>query len=1124
MKAPLACRTLITLVALLGLLLATPVPARAQVDARMFRYPDVSDELITFVYAGDIWVVDKQGGDARRLSSPPGEEQFPRFSPDGSMIAFSGNYDGNTDVYVIPAMGGEPRRITHHPSTDRLIDWTPDGRELIFASNRESGSRRFNQLYRVSARGGLPEKLPLAYGEFGALSPDGRRLAFTPKSREFRTWKRYRGGMAPEIWLFDLETYTARNLSNSDANDSQPMWHGDTLYFVSDRGESQRYNIWAYDLDDDSARQVTDFREFDITWPAIGPAEIVFQAGGRLYLLELASGRPHEVAVEVVTDLATLRPHNERVGDLIQASGISPSGARAVFAARGEIFTVPAEHGVVRNLSHSSGSAERYPAWSPDGARLAYWSDRGGEYQLTVRTADGAGEPETITSLGPGYRYRPFWSPDSKKIAFIDNTQTIQVVDVDSKQISKVDETLWLLHPALAGFEVSWSADSRWIAYSRGLETQQSAIFLFDTETGSRYQVTSGYYSDSAPVFDPDGNYLYYLSNRSLSPIYSDLDATWVYPNTTEIVAATLRDDVPSPLAPRNDEEQVAGEEKETEKADKNQKPTAAGKGAKGKRAAAAGQEQSEQGATEDEGTKPEPVDIDLEGFEERAVVLPPEAGNYGRLRAVSGKLLFHRLPRTGSSSRQRPIAYYDLEERKETPVMENAAGFEVSADGKKLLVHQNDAWGIVELQPGQKIEHRLPTATLEMTVDPKAEWRQIFREVWRTYRDDFYDPGMHGLDWEELRLVYGSLLDDAVTRWDVNFVIGELIGEVNSSHTYVGGGDTEPPRRRQVGLLGIDWALENGAYRVARIVEGAPWDIETRSPFREPGVEVSEGDYILAVNGAPLDTSEDPFAAFEGLAGETVQLTVNDRPTTEGARQVLVKTLASEARLRNLEWIEGNRQRVVQASGGRVGYIFVPDTGFNGQTELVRQFNSQMRKDGLVIDERFNAGGQLPDRFIELMNRQLVNRIAFRHGAVATYPPVTHYGPKAMLINGWAGSGGDAFPYFFRTLQVGPLVGERTWGGLIGPAVGHQLIDGGFYTAPPGRIYGPDGKWFAEGHGVDPDIPVVDDPGAMAKGHDPQLEAAVDEVMRLIRQHPPALPGPPAFERRVPARSGRSR
>ncbi len=510
---------------------------------------------------------------------------------------------------------------------------------------------------------------------------------------------------------------------------------------------------------------------------------------------------------------------------------------------------------------------------------------------------------------------------------------------------------------------------------------------------------------------------------------------------------------------------------------------------------------------------------IDLEGFEARAVVLPLEAGNYGGLGAVPGKVVFHRAPRSGSNDEQSPIGFFDLEEREEKVIIDDADAFRVSADGKKLLLASGDTFAIVDVAPGQKIggsgddNTRLDTARLEMTLEPRAEWRQLFNDVWRTYRDFFYDPNLHGLDWESLREQYGALLDDAVTRWDVNFIIGELIGEVNASHTYVGGGDVERPARRGIGLLGVDWELDGGALRIARIVRGAPWDAEVRSPLDEPGVGIAEGEYLLAVNGVPVDTSRDPAAAFDGLAGQTVVLTVNTKPTKEGAREVLVQTLEDDEDLRYREWIERNRRRVLEASDGKIGYVHVPDTSINGQTELVRQINSQLRLPGLIVDERFNRGGQLPDRFIELFNRAMVARIFFRHGAVATHPTVTHYGPKAMLINGWAGSGGDAFPWFFKELEVGPLVGERTWGGLIGPAVGHSLIDGGRYTAPPGRLFNLRGEWFGEGHGVEPDIPVVDDPSQLAKGIDPQLEAAVTAVLDQLAENPPVFADPPPFE-----------
>jgi tricorn protease len=1074
------------------------VTAQAQVDAKMFRQPDVSATHITFVYAGDIWVVPKDGGLAHRLSSPMGEESFPRFSPDGSHIAFSGNYDGNTDVYVMPTLGGNPVRISYHPFPDRVIDWFPSGQGILFVSSRESGRQRYDQFFSVSSKGGLPDKLPIAYGESGSLSPDEKYLAFTTTTEAFRrTWKRYRGGLAPDIWLFELQTKSARNLTNSDANDDYPMWHGETLYFLSDRGPNQRQNIWKYDMKTEKISQVTDFKDYDISVPAIGPKDIVFEAGGRLYLFDLETKKYREVDIDVVTDLATLKPRMVNVENFIQSAGISPSGKRAVFEARGDIFTVPAEHGYIRNLTQRSGSAERHPSWSPDGKHIAFWSDRSGEYELTICPADGTGKEKALTQLGKGFRYQIFWSPDSKKISFIDFAHDIQIFDMETSQMTKVDNIDWLSHPSLSGFELSWSADSNWIAYTQVLKNFQSVIMLYDVKAKKSHQVTSGYYSDHSPAFDPEGKYLYFFTERSLSPIYSPLDGTWIYPNTTRITAVSLRKDVPSPLAPRNDAEKVE-EEKGKKEIPKEEQP------------------KEEKPEKKEEEKKPEELKIDLEGFESRLVVLPPSAGNYSMLRAIKGQLIYHRRPRTGSDDRQSPILVYNLEKREEETILDDASGFEISADGKKMFVALRRSYYIIDIKPKQKLTQKLRTNELEMMVDPRAEWKQMFMDIWRNYRDFFYDPHMHGVDWEEVHSKYGALLKDAVTRWDANFVFGDVIGELNASHTYVGGGDLEGGKQQNVGMLGIDWALENGAYRIAKIVDGAPWDNEVRSPFKLPGVNVNEGDYILAVNGIPLDKTKDPWAAFQGLAGKTVALTLNEKPTSEGAREVIVETLRNESRLRNLEWIESSRRRVEEASNGKVGYIYMPDTSINGQTELIRQYYAQIDKDGFIVDERFNSGGQLADRFIELLSRPRVHYIAWRHGKEIQQPTMANPGPKVMLINGWSGSGGDALPYTFRGQGVGPIVGMRTAGALIGPAIGHRTVDGGFYTVPEGRIYGNDGVWFAEGHGVDPDIKVIDDPTQLAKGVDPQLERAIEEVMRLLEADPPKKAGKPGYQNRT--------
>ncbi len=1078
-----------------ALLLAavSALPLGAQVDARMLRYPAVSADRIAFVYAGDVWVVPRSGGTAARLTSARGEESFPRFSPDGSQIAFTGNYDGNLDVYVIPTLGGEARRITHHPAPDLVNGWTPDGKSLLFASSMTSEKDRFDKLFLVSAAGGLPKVLPMPYGDFGAISPDGKQIAYTPSTTDFRTWKRYRGGWMQDIWLFDLEKGTARKLTDGKANYTQPMWHGSTLYFMSDRGANERNNLWATNPAEPSQlRQVTSFDEYDVRFPSIGPRDIVFENGGRLYLLDLATEKPSEVRINVVTDLATLRPRTVNVARRIDSWWLSPTGKRALIEARGDIFTLPAEEGVVRNLTNSSGVAERSPSWSPDGKWVAYFSDRTGEYELTVRPADGTGSERTVTKLGAGFRYHPFWSPDSKKVAFVDQAMKVHMVDVATGADKVVDKANYYTNGALANWRPSWSPDSRWLAYQRDLPSRREAIFLFDTRSGETKQATSGFYGASDPAFDPDGKYLYFLSDRAMTPVYGSYEGTWTYPNATQILATALRPDVASPLAPKDDE-------------DPGIKPPEAPKPD-----AAKGKAEPKRDAAPPPAVKP--VEIDAAGLEARAVLLPVPAGTYGDLVGVAGKLVYLRRPRAGSApDAKSDVAYWDLKDRKEESVVEGVNDAEFSADGNKVMVRDGERFAILDLKPKQKIDKTLAVASMEASVDPRAEWRQMFDDTYRFYRDYFYDANMHGVDWAAQKAEYGKLLADARTREDVDFVIGEFIAEVNSSHTYKGGGDLEEAPRRNVGLLGVDWSLENGAYRVKHIVRAAPWETEVRSPLLESGVNVKEGDYVLAVGGRKLDPAEDPWAAFDGLGGKTVQLLVNDKPSSEGARSVVVKMLTSEARLRNLAWIEAKRERVDEATHGRVGYIYVPDTGLGGQSELARQFYGQFDKDGLIVDERFNSGGQIPDRFVELLNRPVLNYWAVRDGHDWQWPPVAHNGPAVMLINGWSGSGGDAFPYYFKSEKVGPLIGTRTWGGLIGISGVPGLVDGGGITVPTFAIYSTDGKWIIEGHGVDPDIVVDEDPAQQAKGIDPQLEAGIAEVTRELAAKPPILAKRPA-------------
>ena len=1076
---------LASLLFLTGAALAAPA-GNHEPDALMLRFPDVSRDSIVFVYAGDLWVVPRTGGIARRLSSPPGHEFFPKFSPDGRWIAFTGNYDGNTDVYLMPARGGRPRRLTYHPMADYIVEWYPDGRHLLFRSQRMSPRNRFNRLFRISIKGGPAEPLPMPYGELATFSPDGKRMVFQVISREFRTWKRYRGGMASDLWLYDFTRNWSEKITKFEGTDALPMWHNQTLYFLSDRGPNKKLNIWALNLTNHTFHQVTHFKKYDVKWPSIGPDAIVFENGGRLYLVTLPDEKVHPVSIKVTADLPRVRPKWKNLQKYITNYDISPHGKRAVFEARGEILTVPAKEGFTQNLTGTSGVAERYPTWSPDGKWIAYFSDATGEYELYIRPASGKGKPRRITHDGHAFRYNPVWSPDSKKLAFTDKAGRIFVVNLKDGKPVLVDKDDWteVRH-------VAWSPDSRWLAYSKRADNLYGVLMVYNVETRKKYQLTSDFYSDSSPVFDPDGKYLVFYSSRLFRPVYSDLQSTWIYPNTTGIFIATLRKDLPSPLAPRNDEEK---EEKPETKPDKK-----AGHNGKDRQKPAAAK-------------KAKPVHIDVAGFETRVVKLPVEPGNTGRLAVVKDKILFLEFPPAGTPSQGPPsgtLKAFDLKKRKTQTIIKGIQDYRVSTDGKHILYQAGNTFGIIDLAPGKKIgDGKLNLKNLRAWIDPQQEWHQIFVEAWRIERDYFYDPGMHGLDWQAVRKRYEALLDYVVDRADLNYVIGEMIAELNSSHTYVGGGDIEQPERVPVALLGCDFELdrEHGLFRFKKIYEGAPWDVDVRSPLREPGIDVQEGDYLLAVNGRRPDPNKEIWAAFQGLGDEPIRLTVNHQPSPAGARDILVKPLnpRQEQRLRYLAWVNANRLKVEKATGGRVGYIYVPDTSINGQTELVRQFIPQRTKEGLIIDERFNSGGQIPDRFIELMNRPLYNYWARRDFRSWQTPFVTHVGPKVMLINGWSGSGGDAFPYYFKKAGLGPLIGTRTWGGLIGISGNPRLIDGGFVTAPTFGLFNTDGKWDVEGYGVDPDIPVENPPHELARGRDLQLEKAIAVVLEELKKHPP--------------------
>ncbi len=1110
-------------------LLAT-VPALADVKphAGMLRYPDVSASHVAFVYANDIWIAPRTGGVATPLASPPGSEQFPRFSADGKTIAFVGNYDGNRDLYTISIDGGVPVRVTHHPAAETLCDWTPDGR-LLFFYNGQAGLQRQVQLFTTAAAGGLPEQLPVPYGAFGSISPDGAWLAYTPHTIDFRTWKRYRGGMATDIWLFNLKDHSSKRITEFDGTDSLPMWNGKTVYYLSDEGPSHKLNIWAYDTASAKREQITRFDEFDVKWPSIGPGpagkgELIFQYGSELRLLDLATRQPTTLQIIIPGDRPRIRPRQVETNGLIASWDISPTGKRAIVEARGDVYTIPAQKGSPRNLTRTTGVAERDPVWSPDGKWIAYFSDASGEYELYLAPGDETGAAKRVTTSDPKAYDQPFdkldraalpsyyrtmkrFSPDSKKLVFGDIAGALYLHDVDTGQTRRFDVDPWAGSPG-----VSWSHDSNWVAYSKGGENRQSAIWLYRVDTDELHQVTSGVFNDTWPVFDRKGDFLYFASSREFSsPMYEDLGTSFIYADLDHLYAVPLRKDVKSPYLPKSDEEEP---KKEEAKSDAASQPATATVSAPASSAPA-----SSGPASSAEADK-KPLVIDLDGFERRAVELPMRRGNFSQL-AVNhdGKLLYVRQPARGGGGGA-AIKLFDVndEKKEEKTVLDGAGFFVMSSDGKKILTRVGGATAIVDAGPDQKMDKPMSLAGMSATIDAREEWRQIFTDAWRIMRDYFYVPNMHGLDWPKLREQYAAMLPDCVCREDVSYIIAELISELNVGHAYLAGqGDVESQPSQSVGMLGCDFALADGAYRITKIQEGGAWDADARGPLSQPGVDVKEGDYLLAVNGVALDTRKDPWAAFQGLAGRTVTLTVSEHPQLDDkARRVVVDLMGGEADVRYRAWVESKRKYVADRTDGKVGYVYVPNTGIQGQNELFRQFYGQVDKAALIIDERWNGGGQIPTRFIELLNRPVTNYWARRHGNDWTWPPDSMQGPKCMLINGLAGSGGDMFPWLFRYNKIGKLIGMRTWGGLVGISGNPGLIDGGSITVPTFGFYETDGTWGVEGHGIDPDIEVIDDPARMTDGGDPQLDAAITLMLDEIKAHPyvPAK-RPPAPDRR---------
>jgi len=1128
-------RTALNVAALLAL--AGVASAQFRPDAVLIRFPDVSRDHIAFRYDGDVWIVDKQGGEARRISSAAGNESFPRFSPDGTRLAIVGGYEGSSDLYTLDLQGGLPERVTYHPGQEMLCDWHPNGEELLFWSNRESGIARAPKLFLIPAGGGAARELPVPYGTFGTIDETGTWLAYTPRTREFRTWKRYQGGMAQDVWLFNLETLESRKITDHPGTDSLPMWHGQQVVFLSDRGQAARMNLWSHDTASGRTSQLTNFTDWDVKFPSVGPDDVVFESGGRLWRYEFASGRSIPVDVVIPGDRRALRTKSVDVSSFVSNVDVGPSGQRIVVEARGNLFTAPVEEGFVRTLTSTSSAAERDPAWSPDGKWIAYWSDADGEYELWVRRSDGRaftwgdGEESVqevkVAATGGGWKNTPQWSPDSEKIVFSTNRGVLSLVDVGSGEITELDRS-----PVDGRMSVSWSADSSWLAWDRVIDgTLTTAIRLHELATGTTTAVTSELFSNSDPVFDANGDWLYYTSSRTFEPTYSDFDDSWIYANSTNLCAVPLRGDVENPWAPENDEEFDADEEDEgedeedeegadadagegedaspaDEDSDAGESSDDEGSGAEeagGDEAEASGGEDEDEGEDsdeEDEDDEDEPLVIELDDFEARAILLPVPEGRIAGLSAVEGRVVYLRRPRTGADGGRPSLCMYELGADEEQTIVSGVNGYGLAANGEKVLVRANGGWAVVDLKPGQKVTETIDLSGLRSNVDPRAEWAQILHDVWILMRDFFYDPGLHGVDWDGLRDRYVAALEFATSRDDVHYLIGEMIAELNVGHAYnraPSEGLRSPDDGPVAGLVGCDWEVHDGHWRIAAIIDGGDYDYDARNPLEALGVDARVGDYLLAVNGQPVDDTREVWAWFLGTAGEPTELVLNETPALDGnERRVLVEPVSSDRSLRYRAWVAHKRAVVDELSDGRVGYVHVPDTGRNGQNELVRQYAGQYHEDALLIDERWNGGGQIPTRFIELLNRPTTNYWA-TNTSEFSWPMGAHQGPKAMLINESAGSGGDAFPYYFRQAGLGELIGTRTWGGLVGISGGPRFVDGATISVPSFAFFELDQTWGVEGHGVAPDIEVVDDPTELAKGRDPQLEAAVEHLLEEL-------------------------
>jgi tricorn protease len=1070
----------------------------------LLQKPTLSKTHIVFVYAGDLWSVPRDGGDAVRLTSGAGVETDPAFSPDGTRIAFTGEYDGNVDVFVVPASGGVPKRLTWHPSRDQVLGWTPDGTRIIFSSPRTAYSR-FAEMFTVPAEGGVEEKLPLPTGYEASMSADGKSIAYEPTGKAFVMWKRYRGGQTARIWLARLSDSTVTKVPRTNSNDFNPMWAGDHVYFLSDRNGP--VTLYSYDVKTKAVREAVPNQGLDLKSASLGPDAIVYEQFGGISLYDLTSGKTKPVAIRVQGDLPAVRTRLVDVGQRLASPAVSPNGARAIFTARGDVITVPAEKGDPRNLTNTPGVMERQPQWSPDGKNIAYLSDESGEYALHIRPQSGVDDVRKI-ALKPGFYRSPRFSPDSKKIALVDSFARLWYVDLETgRQVEVAQDTYQMRTGEIVG---TWSPDSKWLGYSRVLPNELSAIHVYSLADGKSTQVTDGLSDAINPVFDRDGKYLYFTaSTNSGESLGLDIHATG-RTSTSSIYLAVLDKTQPSPFAPESDEEKSTDEKKPADAASGAAPPT---------------------GTKPDEPPKPRTaadIKVDLDGIDQRILSVPMPARRYTELQVgKAGTLLALEPPGDGPAAGPGSIVHrYDLKTQKSDVALSGVTSFQMASGGDKALYRQGENWIIAALRPmasgpggggtpppppagGQGT---LKTNGIEVRVDPVQEWNQMYREAWRVERDWFYDRNLHGLDIKAAEKKYEPYLRNVASREDLTYLFQEMLGNITVSHMGTGGGDLPDVKRVQTGLLGCDYDVASGRYRFSRVYNGENWNPQLRAPLTQPGVNVKAGEYLLAVSGRDVHPPENVYSFFEGLAGKSVLLRVGPDANGAGAREVTVVPVADEVRLRNLAWIEENRRKVDQMTGGKVAYIYMPDTATGGLTAFNRYFYAQIGKEAAIVDERFNSGGLLATDIAEILNRKLMSAAANRVGSDLVQPQGI-FGPKVMIINERAGSGGDAMPWYFKRAGVGKLIGTRTWGGLVGMAGGPALMDGGFVGAPSSGIYNPlTGEWEVENVGVAPDIEVEQDPALVRKGRDPQLERAVEVTLEELKKNPPPVLRRPAF------------